>query len=30
MTSNRQGDVVTVRFGSDERYDLPDALLTGG
>ena len=30
MTSSRQGDVVTVRFGSDERYDLPDALLTGG
>jgi len=30
MTSSRQGDVVTVRFGSDERYELPDALLTGG
>ncbi len=30
MTSSRQGDMVTVRFGSDERYDLPDALLTGG
>lgn len=30
MTSSRQGDVVTVRFGSDERYDVPDALLTGG
>jgi len=30
MNSSRQGDVVTVRFGSDERYDLPDALLTGG
>jgi len=30
MTSNRKGDVVTVRFGSDERYELPDALLTGG
>jgi hypothetical protein len=30
MTSSRQGDVVTVRFGSDERYDLPDALVTGG
>lgn len=30
MTSSRQGDVVTVRLGSDERYDVPDALLTGG
>jgi len=30
MTSSRQGDLVTVRFGSDERYDVPDALLTGG
>ena len=30
MTSSRQGDLVTVRFGNDERYDVPDALLTGG
>jgi len=30
MTQSRQGDVTTVRFGSDERYDLPDALLNGG
>jgi hypothetical protein len=30
MTSSRQGDLVTVRFGDDERYDVPDALLTGG
>lgn len=30
MTSSRQGDTVAVRFGSDERYDLPDALITGG
>jgi hypothetical protein len=30
MTSSRQGDRVTVRFGSGERYDVPDALLTGG
>jgi hypothetical protein len=30
MTSSRQGDVVTVRFGSDEHYAVPDALLTGG
>jgi hypothetical protein len=30
MSAGRQGDVVTVRFGSDERYDVPAALLTGG
>jgi len=30
MTSSRQGELITVRFGSDERYDVPDALLTGG
>ncbi len=30
MNSSREGDVVTVRFGGDERYELPDALLTGG
>jgi hypothetical protein len=30
MTSSRQGDVLTVRFGSDEHYAVPDALLTGG
>jgi len=30
MTQSRQGDVTTVRFGGDERYDLPDALLNGG
>jgi hypothetical protein len=30
MTSRRQGDMVTVGFGSDERYDVPDALLSGG
>lgn len=30
MASSRQSDAVTVRFGSDERYDVPDALLTGG
>ncbi len=30
MTSSRQGDMLTVRFGSDERYDVPDTLLTGG
>lgn len=30
MTAERQGDQVTVRIGSDERYDVPDALLRGG
>jgi hypothetical protein len=30
MSSSRQGDLVTVRVGGDERYDVPDALLTGG
>jgi len=30
MTSSRQADLLTVRFGSDERYDVPDALVTGG
>ena len=30
MTSRRQGDTTTVEIGGDERYDIPDALLTGG
>ncbi len=30
MSSTRQGDLVTVRFGGDERYEVSDALLTGG
>jgi hypothetical protein len=30
MTSSRQADRATVRFGSDEWYEIPDALLTGG
>jgi hypothetical protein len=29
MTSTRQGNQITVRFGGNERYDLPDALVTG-
>lgn len=29
MTSSRDSDVATVHFGSDERYEVPDALLTG-
>ena len=30
MTSTRKDDVTTVRFGTDERYEIPDVLLTGG
>jgi hypothetical protein len=30
MTSTKKDDVTTVRFGADERYEIPDALLTGG
>ena len=30
LTFARQGDVTTVKLGSDERYEIPDALVTGG
>ena len=30
MTYTRQGDVTTVTFESGERYEIPDALITGG
>lgn len=30
MTFSRQGDLTVVKFGADERYDVPDAFLTGG
>lgn len=30
LASTRQGDSLTVTFGSDERYEVPDALLNGG
>ena len=30
LTSTRQGDVTTVKFGDNERYDVPDAFLNGG
>lgn len=30
LTAERQGDVTIVRLGADERYEIPDALLTGG
>jgi hypothetical protein len=28
--ATRHGDTTTVTIGDDERYDLPDALVTGG
>jgi len=30
MTHSRDGDRTMVKFGADERYDLPDALIRGG
>ena len=30
LASTRQGDSQTVTFGSDERYEVPNALLSGG
>jgi hypothetical protein len=30
MTHSRDGDRTVVKFGADERYDLPDALIKGG
>jgi hypothetical protein len=30
LTSSRQGDVTVVGAGSDERFEIPDALLFGG
>lgn len=30
LSSERRGDLGIVSFGSDERYEIPDALLTGG
>ncbi|MGB7501669.1 MAG: hypothetical protein WBM25_04660 [Azonexus sp.] len=30
MTAVRTGDVSIVSFGSDERYEIPDAFLSGG
>lgn len=30
MTFEHRGDTVVVRFGSEERYEIPDVLLTGG
>ena len=30
LTSTRQGDLTTVGVGTDERYEIPDALVSGG
>ena len=30
LTSERKGDVTIVRLGTSERYEIPDALVTGG
>jgi hypothetical protein len=30
VTFSRQGDVTTVKLGTDEWYEIPDALLMGG
>jgi hypothetical protein len=30
LASERQGDVTIVKLGSDERYEIPDALVSGG
>jgi hypothetical protein len=30
LSATRNGDLSVVRVGSDERYEIPDALLTGG
>lgn len=30
LSAARQGDVTVVRLGADERYEIPDALVSGG
>ena len=30
LTSTRKGDLTTVVVGTDERYEIPDALVSGG
>jgi len=30
MTYTRTGDVIAVNIGKDERFEVPDVLLTGG
>ena len=30
LSATRQGDVTVVKLGADERYEVPDALVSGG
>ena len=30
LTFERKGDVTIVTLGESERYEVPDALITGG
>ena len=30
LTSERKGDTTIVKLGTTERYEIPDALITGG
>ena len=30
LSATRQGDVTIVKLGADERYEIPDALVSGG
>jgi hypothetical protein len=30
LTFKRRGDVTIVKLGTSERYEIPDALVTGG
>jgi hypothetical protein len=30
LTHSHEGDLSVVKFGADERYEIPDALLLGG
>jgi hypothetical protein len=30
LASERSGDVTIVKLGESERYEIPDALITGG
>jgi hypothetical protein len=30
LASERKGDVTIVKLGTSERYEIPDALVTGG
>jgi hypothetical protein len=30
LAHSRDGDLTLVKFGADERYEIPDALVRGG